>query len=158
MAKVRCQNCDWTGDENECAELPEDSILERVGPGETMPVGECPQCDAVCHYLDFPEGGVFYVIFGDGGRSDGYDDGRRWIDAEEAERVAAHYRKPNKWADVREIDAFTHGPAVLFVSGELADSLGAITLSRLADRVGKPVAVMPGGQQRHVGRMFWPAL
>lgn len=158
MAKVQCQNCDWSGDENECAELPEEHILERVGPGETMPVGECPQCGAVCHYLDFPEGGVFTVRTGAPGDPEGESDGRLWIEYDEAERVAEIYRKPARWAAVHETAAFTHGPeGVLFMPGETADKLGAISISRLADRIGKPIAVLAGGNCNHFGRMFWPA-
>ncbi len=49
---VACANCEWTGVEAECAEMPVNSILERVSPGEIMPVGECPECGAVAHYSD----------------------------------------------------------------------------------------------------------
>lgn len=52
---VACADCDWTGPESACPPLPDDSILERVGPGEIMPAGECPECGAVCHYPDNTE-------------------------------------------------------------------------------------------------------
>ncbi|AXK44051.1 hypothetical protein [Erythrobacter aureus] len=47
---VECQNCDWKGTEDQVEELQD--VSERVGPGETMPVGECPKCGAVAHYMD----------------------------------------------------------------------------------------------------------
>lgn len=47
-AKVACGNCDWTGKEDDCGEI--ENFHERVGPGETVPVGECPECGALAHY------------------------------------------------------------------------------------------------------------
>jgi hypothetical protein len=32
--------------------LPEKGILDRVGPGEPMPHGECPDCGAVVHQAE----------------------------------------------------------------------------------------------------------
>lgn len=48
--KVACADCDWTGAEEECNPLQ--NISERVGPGEIMPAGECPECGAVAHLID----------------------------------------------------------------------------------------------------------
>lgn len=47
---VSCGNCDWTGRENECNEI--DHFHERVGPGETVPAGECPKCGALAHLVE----------------------------------------------------------------------------------------------------------
>jgi hypothetical protein len=48
-----CQNCDWRGPESKVSpDIPD--IFERVAPGEVMPLGECPQCNALCH-LEDPE-------------------------------------------------------------------------------------------------------
>jgi hypothetical protein len=55
MAKVECQNCRWTGDEEGCD--PVEDLAERVAPGEVCPVCECPECGAVCHYMDKPDVG-----------------------------------------------------------------------------------------------------
>lgn len=44
-----CNNCGWTGNEL-VYELPElDQLYERIEPGETVPAGECPECDALAH-------------------------------------------------------------------------------------------------------------
>lgn len=43
-----CQNCDWTGSEIYVkTDIPH--LSERVAPGEPMPLGECPECGALCH-------------------------------------------------------------------------------------------------------------
>lgn len=48
MAKAYCQNCDWEGDESEVIpDIPHYS--ERVALGEVEPLGECPECGALCH-------------------------------------------------------------------------------------------------------------
>lgn len=47
--KVACADCDWTGNEEECN--PIQHISERVGAGEIMPAGECPECGAVAHLI-----------------------------------------------------------------------------------------------------------
>ena len=49
-ARVRCQNCAWEGNEETCEEIKH--VFERVAPGEPMPVGECPKCGALCHYVE----------------------------------------------------------------------------------------------------------
>ena len=41
---VRCQNCGWTGTEDQTNELRRS--WERVQPGDVMPAGECPECGA----------------------------------------------------------------------------------------------------------------
>ena len=58
-AKVSCGNCDWTGTEDDCNEI--EHLSERVGAGETMPAGECPECGALAHLIQgvaFPEGSI----------------------------------------------------------------------------------------------------
>ena len=39
-----CQYCGWNGPANRCGPLK--NAWERVNPGEIMPAGECPQCNA----------------------------------------------------------------------------------------------------------------
>lgn len=56
MANVTCQNCGWSGDEDSCENVPLRGLLERVAPGEIMPVGECCDCGSLCHYDVNPEG------------------------------------------------------------------------------------------------------
>lgn len=48
--KCECADCDWTGPQSELNELVD--VLERVGAGEAMPAGECPECGAVAHLAD----------------------------------------------------------------------------------------------------------
>ena len=61
MQKIRwtkCENCgkSWKQERlNLVAHL-----LDRVMPGEIMPAGQCPDCEALCHFV--PEGGRYYVI------------------------------------------------------------------------------------------------
>lgn len=45
-----CQNCDWEGKETELCEIVD--LEQRVGPGETMPAGECPECGALAQLVD----------------------------------------------------------------------------------------------------------
>ena len=39
-----CQYCNWTGPADECGPLK--NAWERVQPGDPMPAGECPKCNA----------------------------------------------------------------------------------------------------------------
>ena len=48
----QCQNCDWVGNEGDTGEIEDYAC--RVSPGETVPVGECPDCGAICHYIKAP--------------------------------------------------------------------------------------------------------
>ena len=41
---AKCQNCDWTGPADLCGPLK--NAHERVQPGDVMPAGECPLCNA----------------------------------------------------------------------------------------------------------------
>lgn len=48
---AECQNCDWRGPESKVSpDIPH--YHERVEEGEPVPVGECPQCRALCHLED----------------------------------------------------------------------------------------------------------
>lgn len=50
-APCKCQNCDWEGTESqlgqELCNVPD--LFQRISPGELVPVGECPECGALCH-------------------------------------------------------------------------------------------------------------
>jgi len=53
MKKIRCENCDWSGnvDEKKFIPLAEvDNLLGRIAPGERVPVGECTECGAFVHF------------------------------------------------------------------------------------------------------------
>jgi hypothetical protein len=50
---ARCQNCAWTGDADDCAEVSD--FWGRVSPGEPMPSGECPECGALCQPYEEPD-------------------------------------------------------------------------------------------------------
>ena len=39
-----CSYCDWQGPADKCGPLK--NAWERVAPGDTMPAGECPECNA----------------------------------------------------------------------------------------------------------------
>lgn len=45
---IQCQNCGWSGEEREAQAIAD--LEERIWPGEEVPVGECPDCGALCHY------------------------------------------------------------------------------------------------------------
>ena len=47
--QVACSNCEWTGREEDCRDIVD--IHQRVGAGETMPAGECPECGALAHLV-----------------------------------------------------------------------------------------------------------
>ena len=42
-----CDNCGWSGPDADTEEIRD--VMERVAPGEIMPVGECPDCGALVH-------------------------------------------------------------------------------------------------------------
>lgn len=47
-----CDNCGKTfAEESELAHVFPDipDLLERIAPGETVPIGECPDCGALVH-------------------------------------------------------------------------------------------------------------
>ena len=52
MTTVYCQNCTWSGAENQTAFLRD--VFERVPPGTIMPWGECPECGCACYPRDEP--------------------------------------------------------------------------------------------------------
>jgi hypothetical protein len=47
-----CDNCTWTGRDNETAEIQ--SYYERVTPGGIAPAGECPECGALAYPVPCP--------------------------------------------------------------------------------------------------------
>jgi hypothetical protein len=46
---VQCDNCLWIGEERQTQAIAD--LGERVSPGETVPVGECPECGSLCHFI-----------------------------------------------------------------------------------------------------------
>jgi len=44
ISNARCQSCNWTGPADLCGPLK--NAHERVQPGDVMPAGECPVCNA----------------------------------------------------------------------------------------------------------------
>ncbi len=44
-----CDNCSWKGTANQTR--PIQDLWERIEPGGTVPIGECPVCHALA-YLD----------------------------------------------------------------------------------------------------------
>lgn len=52
MAKCRCADCTWEGDEDDVGRtlFQVDSLAERLDPGSEVPVGECPECDCFAYY------------------------------------------------------------------------------------------------------------
>ena len=57
---VRCQNCDWTGTEDQTHELRD--IWSRVEPGDVMPAGECPECDSAAMLSEGTSALAFNVL------------------------------------------------------------------------------------------------
>jgi hypothetical protein len=49
--RVACNNCKWSGYESQLkSQFPYiPNLLDRIFPGEEVPVGECPECGALCH-------------------------------------------------------------------------------------------------------------
>lgn len=49
--KNRCDNCDWTGDDDALActtsEIP--NLAQRIDPGGVVPSGECPECGCLAY-------------------------------------------------------------------------------------------------------------
>lgn len=50
--KTRCQDCNqiWLTADLDDGDIPH--LYERVGPGEPMPDGECPDCGALCQPIE----------------------------------------------------------------------------------------------------------
>ena len=44
MPTATCQYCGWNGPADRCGPLK--NAWERVEPGDVMPAGECPKCNA----------------------------------------------------------------------------------------------------------------
>jgi hypothetical protein len=47
--KCECGNCEWKGKAADTK--PVKAFFDRVSPGETVPVGECPDCGALAHFV-----------------------------------------------------------------------------------------------------------
>lgn len=68
--EYKCENCDWTGGLSDL-KWPIEDVLDRVGEGEIMPAGECPECGSLMHRdEDFWDCNTHYVV--DGLRKRGY--------------------------------------------------------------------------------------
>ncbi len=52
IPNASCQSCDWTGPADLCGPLK--NANERVQPGDVMPAGECPLCNASAMLVDRP--------------------------------------------------------------------------------------------------------
>lgn len=65
MAKVKCDNCKWTGDEaqmeHELGSIPNE--YERLDVGGEVPAGTCPECEALC-YIDKPAPVIWVEVAG----------------------------------------------------------------------------------------------
>lgn len=57
--KALCDNCESRFTANKL--LPIKDVFARVAPGEPMPLGECPNCGALCHAV---EAGRTYEVAG----------------------------------------------------------------------------------------------
>ncbi len=51
MPKHECQNCSKTWSDDEIKPIKD--LHERVAPGEPMPSGECPECGALTHQINY---------------------------------------------------------------------------------------------------------
>lgn len=51
-----CPNCAWRGTEDDMKRVYPDipDLAARMAPGEPVPIGECPECGALCHPVDPP--------------------------------------------------------------------------------------------------------
>ncbi len=49
-----CDNCDWEGGEEKLDDVCD--LFERVHPGDVMPAGQCPECQALC-FVSSDQGG-----------------------------------------------------------------------------------------------------
>lgn len=52
-AKVKCDNCDWTGTGAQLHEVAD--IQERLDPGGEVPAGQCPECGALAYIVTAPK-------------------------------------------------------------------------------------------------------
>jgi hypothetical protein len=50
----KCENCDWSTRFRKDV-LPAKDLFQRVGPGEPLPEGECPECGALVHRTKGPD-------------------------------------------------------------------------------------------------------
>lgn len=47
---VQCEDCDWQGNSQDV--MPIRDYAERVADEEEPPIGECPQCGALVHWIE----------------------------------------------------------------------------------------------------------
>jgi hypothetical protein len=90
MTTCKCQNCDWEGDDLDLR--PVKRFHERVTPGETQPMGECPLCGSLAHLSPVPEDPRVTRAMGGIGSSTGGN--ARLVDGERRDlnRSEAQYR------------------------------------------------------------------
>lgn len=58
MTKVRCDNCDWEGDDEDAGftVLADcEYLFERLDPGAEVPAGDCPECRCFCYLVKEPK-------------------------------------------------------------------------------------------------------
>lgn len=53
MTKVKCDNCQWTGDSSELTEDGIEDLDQRLDPGSVVPCldGECPECGCLTYLV-----------------------------------------------------------------------------------------------------------
>ncbi|MDE0171931.1 MAG: hypothetical protein OYH76_13230 [Defluviicoccus sp.] len=57
---AKCQSCNWTGPADLCGPLK--NAWERVRPGDVMPAGECPVCNASAMIVEDDEGPSVKIV------------------------------------------------------------------------------------------------
>ena len=52
--RVECDNCDWTGTENDLEDglAGVSDLFERLDVGSEVPAGECPECGAFVYLAE----------------------------------------------------------------------------------------------------------
>lgn len=57
---AKCQSCNWTGPADFCGPLK--NSRERVQPGDVMPAGECPVCNASAMIVEDGDGSFVKIV------------------------------------------------------------------------------------------------
>ena len=60
IPNAKCQCCNWTGPADLCGPLK--NAWERVHPGDVMPAGECPVCNASAMIVEDDEGPSVKIV------------------------------------------------------------------------------------------------